>query len=334
MRRVSNYIDAEARALAAPVPERTETYVPIPHNIFINTLKERINNAGYRIAQSKYITSENGNKLIGLYVLENDYAPSRASNPDFGMMVGFRNSYDKSMTVALAAGANVFVCGNGVVTGSMVSFHRKHTGNIEGLLEEKINELFENLLENFVQLTVEIEVFKQTIISRKQKAELLGRLYFEENILSPTQMSIVKRELKHSEHFHDDTLWSLYNNVTEALKTAHPVHYFEKHFKLHEFMTRYAGILAVDEIAIPEMNETAHESAEVNAEAVEFESVERVAEEPTATLTEQFGEVGDGGNAQGEFDETEARRLDEELEEVDEEEEEYDENRGEGRDEF
>lgn len=231
-----------SRAMNANVPARTETYSPIPHSFFLNTISREINgDRGLEVTGQRAYSNLNGHKLVGYTTVQHR---GMESDPDFGleMMMGWKNSYDKSMAAALAAGINVMVCGNGVVAGDMLSFTRKHTGNIQEELSIKVKEAINAMKEGFGNLILEIDIMKDYQLTAKQKAELMGVMYFEENMVTPNQLSVIKKEMEQSEYFKGNTLWDLYNNVTESLKFSNPLNHIEDHMKLHEFMCGVAGI--------------------------------------------------------------------------------------------
>jgi hypothetical protein len=166
------------------------------------------------------------------------------ADPEFGleMMFGGKNSYDKSMAAALVAGASVMICTNGVIGGDMITFKRKHTGTIQEELIAQTTEGIVKMRDGFNNLVLEVDLMKDYGLTPRQKAELLGVMYFEENMVSPNQLSIIKKEMNESEYFRGDSLWDLYNNVTQSLKSSHPLSHIEDHIKLHRFMTSVAGI--------------------------------------------------------------------------------------------
>jgi len=228
-------------AVRATIPARTDTYSPIAHTDFLGGLATKIEENRMRIIERRYYVNNNGNKLVGYYTIEDE---NLETDPDFGiqMMMGFKNSYDKSMTAALAAGANVMICSNGMISGDMVRFTRKHTGTIYQELQVKFSEAVQTMRTGFARMVLEVDLMKEFELTPRQKAEVLGVMYFEEGLVTPNQLSVVKRELSHSDHFRGNTIWDLYNNVTESLKDSHPIRHIEDHIKVHSFMTGVAGI--------------------------------------------------------------------------------------------
>jgi hypothetical protein len=237
------------RAMNAPIPARTETYSPIGHAFFLDTISGEIRaNGGLEVTGTNVFTNGKGTQMVGYTGVKHSRLET---DPDFGleMMIGYKNSYDKSMSAGLAAGINVMVCGNGVVTGDMLSFIRKHTGTIQEELVEKTRQAIVIMKDGFSNLVLEIDIMKDYNLTAKQKAELMGVMYFEEGMVTPNQLSIVKKEMTDSEHFGGNTLWDLYNNVTESFKSSHPIRHIEDHVKLHTFMKGVAGITADIETA-------------------------------------------------------------------------------------
>jgi len=229
------------RALTARVPEMTETYSPISHAEFLSELRQKLEDSQYQVMNQRLFVNGLGTKLVGFY----DVQDTRRETPDdfgFRMSLGFKNSYDKSMTAALVVGATVIICSNGMISGDLITFRRKHTGSVLEELRTKMQQAVLSMNSSFARLMIDAEIMKNYEVTARQKAEILGVLYFEKEIVTPTQLSIVKKELNTSEHFRGNTIWDLYNNVTVALKKSYPFRYVEDHIRLHDFMSDIAGI--------------------------------------------------------------------------------------------
>jgi hypothetical protein len=218
----------ESNLLAVPLPEKTETYTPVPHRILINEIQDKLAARNMQVINRSYSSNNNGQQMVGRFAIQ-------ADDSEMNMMLGFKNSYDKSMTVGLAAGARVIVCSNGMVTGDMVAMKRKHTGAVLEELHDYIIDAVNMLEDNFIELKKDKEIMELTTLNDREQAEILGRLYIEKDIITSTQLNIVKREMEHSENFVGKTAWCLYNNVTESLKTSHVSDMLTDHIGLHKF---------------------------------------------------------------------------------------------------
>jgi hypothetical protein len=251
-----------SRAMNALVPARTESYSPVPHSYFLETVQNVIGARGdLEVTGNRIYTNLNGEKLVGFTTVK---FRGMEVDPEFGleMMLGYKNSYDKSMAAALVAGASVMICSNGCIGGDMLTFKRKHTGTIEEELVEKTALAVNCMRDGFANLVLEVDIMRDYALTPRQKAELLGIMYFEEDMVSPNQLSIIKKEIINSNHFRGNTLWDLYNNVTESLKSSHPLSHIEDHIKLHRFMCGVAGILPEE---IGEVHEMVEESEQNEA---------------------------------------------------------------------
>ncbi len=214
------------------VPERTHSYTPVPHMILLNTIKEKLDKHNLIITQSRYAANFHGKQMFGVYDLN-------IGGSDTNLNIGFRNSYDKTLPVGLVAGGTVIVCSNLMFKGEIKAL-RKHTKNVYNDLDTLIENVISTSVYQYEQLTEDKEKMKLKLLSKTEMAELAGRLYVEEKIISPTQMSILADEIRNSELFSDNTLWDFYNHTTEALKKSHPSKLIPSHIKAHEFVIQFA----------------------------------------------------------------------------------------------
>ena len=83
--------------------------------------------------------------------------------------------------------------------------------------------------------------FKNIEVDGQAQAELLGRMFLKEDIITSTQLNIIKREIKSPTHDYGaaDSMWELYNHVTFAMKQAHPSTWMQDHINVHDFFNKY-----------------------------------------------------------------------------------------------
>ena len=216
------------------MPEATNTYVPVSHYdlaMNVGSIGERV--IDKELHSKKFGLARHGQHMFATYTFKND-------EDEVGMSIGFRNSYDKSMSIGVCVGAKVFVCENLMMTGE-VTFMRKHTGNILDELNSLIFKVLYNSEDKFVQLQEDKESMKEIPINNQRAWETMGVL-FGKGIINTPQISIMRKEWKNPSHdaFDDDSLWSLYNAGTEALKTCSPTRMMSSHIKLHKELTALA----------------------------------------------------------------------------------------------
>jgi hypothetical protein len=237
---VKTTLVSEAQVRNVELPQHGKTYSVIPHGHAIDETKKSLISAGFLLKSEQYRTTLDGQVAQGVYHLE------YGSDPDMGLMFAWSNSYNKSMRFKCAVGGHVFVCMNGVVRGDMSSFVRKHTGSALHEAAQHINDQITNARNHFSTLVQDKEILKDVLLTPRDKGSILGRLFAEQEILTLTQVGIVKRELdkpSHNYNCNPDSAWAMYNHVTVALKESHPNSYLQDHEILHDFFINQYGQL-------------------------------------------------------------------------------------------
>lgn len=237
---VKTALVSEAQVRNVTLPQHGKTYTVIPHGDIIDESHKALNAAGFLVKSTQYKTTLDGQVAQGVYHLE------YGNDPDMGLMFAWSNSYNKSMRFKCAVGAHVFVCMNGVVRGDMSSYVRKHTGSALYEATNHITEQISKAKQYFDVLVQDKELLKDVQLTAADKGTILGRLFAEQEILTLTQVGIVKRELdKPSFNYgcSPDSAWAMYNYVTVALKESHPLTYLQDHERLHQFFIDQYGQL-------------------------------------------------------------------------------------------
>lgn len=238
----------ERELISTPLPEQTATYKPVGHQQLIDLTLESIYQAGFEIAKKEYRSSKGGQIANARYVIKN------VADDEMQLMVGFQNSYDKSLSVKWAIGTQIMICSNGCVSGDFGAFKRKHTGDVQTFTPQHIVEHIKHAGDTFRQIQNEREQMKEIEISKRTMAELIGRMIIEEEIIQSTQLNIIEREMKHPtyEYGNPNSLWTLYQYTTFAMKELHPFLWMNSHLRAHRFFTEAAGIIHSEpKITIP-----------------------------------------------------------------------------------
>lgn len=226
--KINNLTEEELLEVEVPLP--TFSYTPISHKEIIYTIKEQLYIKGFTIKTTNYKSNHAGTKLIGYYGIEH-------SDSEIGLMIAFRNSYNKSMSAGLAVGGQVWICENGIISGD-ISLIRKHTGLANVIVKNKILDSINSFEDSFKEIIIDRDLMKETTITGRNCAELLGRMYIEERIITSSQLDIIKNEIDYSKHFTGNTVWDFYNCITESLKTSTINGYFNDHLKVHNFIKK------------------------------------------------------------------------------------------------
>lgn len=214
------------------VPVQTDSYSPVSHRTIVEEVRGELDRLGLNVLRTTYKPNKLGTQLVG-------YMDINSGDNELNFRVAFRNSYDKTMSAAFVAGTEVVICSNGMVSGQIV-YVRKHTGNILSELRENIRFTINSLEQEFNTLSRHKEIMKTIGIDSNLPAHLVGELFINEDIITSTQLNIIKKELvKPSfEYNTPGSLWELYNHITHSLKTSHPMDYIHRHKELHNYMEK------------------------------------------------------------------------------------------------
>lgn len=227
------------------LPVATESYCPISNEQIIETIVEQLDRNNLTLKSEFHKRDGSCNKFVGGFVIKSEHS-------DMDLLLGYKNSYDKSMTAAFALGVKIMICSNSVVTGE-ISLIRKHTGRADEIIINAISGGITKLGNNFIEnLDKQFDKMKEVKIDKTISASLAGRLYIEEEIITAHQLSILKKEIEKESYNYgvESTLYNLYQATTHSLKNTHPTNWMNSHIKAHEFFMKEAGMI-VPKITIP-----------------------------------------------------------------------------------
>jgi len=225
-----------------PLPNHGKSYTVVSHKSVIDNTLQLLASSGFTIQKEIYRANMNANVAQGIYHIY----PSQTNDEqiknetELGMMFAWTNSYDKSTRFQCAIGAYVMVCYNGMVAGDMMNFKRKHTGSADYDVKVHMADQIKNGEKYYKRILDDKEMLRNTDLSLCSQAELIGRLFVEEDMLDSQQMTCVKAELNKPSYDYsvdsNKSAWAFYNHVTHALKKAHPRDWLQDQQNFHDFM--------------------------------------------------------------------------------------------------
>jgi hypothetical protein len=228
---MKNWKENEDFLKSVEKPTYKGRYCAIPHDLFIDEINNQLNLKGMIVEDKKYLTSSNGEVMMGEYSIKGE-------DLEMNIAISFRNSYNKQVSASIKSGAIVLLCSNGMYSIRGESFKRKHLG-IDAFkdTQKNISLSIDNAHDEYLKLLQDRDELKEKTVTKKIIAELVGDMYLNESIITETQLSLLKQELKISKHFTEDNAWCFYNNVTEVLKDNHPKNYIQQHLKVYSYLS-------------------------------------------------------------------------------------------------
>lgn len=215
--------EVERQALSGIVlPPATDTYMPVGHDTIVDMAEDRLGDMGFRFGNQAHALTHDGARYFGLVELLNG-----AANDDFALVVGLRNSIDKSFPAAMGFGSHVFVCDN-LAFGAEIRFSRKHTVHIMRDLPDLIGKAV-NQTNLFRQnQEARFEHYQEFRIRSRQQADHIIVEMLRREVINTSRVQKVVNEWDEPSHEHGGrTAWRMFNAATEALKPANkgvPLH--------------------------------------------------------------------------------------------------------------
>jgi len=221
-------------------PRGTKTWNPIPHRRMLELVEGAVEKVGLHVVEQAHGVMADGSRYFGLLELRNG-----KNADDYGLVVGLRNSTDKSLKAGLAVGSTVFVCDNLAFSADIV-IGRKHTLNIDEDLPELVVDAVSRLGAMRVKQDTRIAAYKTTEITDSQVNDLVIR-GLDKEIFTATRIPKILaeyREPRHPEFAVAKNGWRFFNAVTEIAKESPFFDRPKQTIALHELMDGVCGVTA------------------------------------------------------------------------------------------
>lgn len=226
-------------------PAATRTWQPVSHESLITKVTRGLDNAGYQVTNEAHALSKGGDRYFGLFQIE----PNREDltslvSPDYSLVLGLRNSHDKTFPAALVLGAQVFVCDNLSFSGE-IKLARKHTRYIERDLPSVIGRACGQLADKYAKDSQRFEAYKHVELGDRDAHDLIIRA-LDNGAVCGSQVTKVLSEYRtprHPEFAEGKTVWRLYNAFTEVAKENSLFALPKRTQSLHGILGSHVGIV-------------------------------------------------------------------------------------------
>jgi hypothetical protein len=220
------------------VPPPTATWFPLSHASVLDRVEHTLLDSGFHPSKVSLALSADNARCFGIIDLA---TPIRQG---VSLTVGFRNSIDRSLPIAMCAGNRVFVCDN-LAFRSEIVVARKHTKFGEVRFGEAIARAVGSLNQFKEAEAQRIQFFQQNEI-RDDKADALILRAYETDLVSHYYLPRVIEEWRKPTFadFEARTFWSLENAFTTALADIgkrNPQRYCGLTIALQGLLTKASG---------------------------------------------------------------------------------------------
>lgn len=214
------------------LPRETTSYKPVPHRQIIESVLEGAYKQGIPVISETYRANKEGRQVQGEFRLK------YGDDKDMCPMIVFQNSYDKSMSLKVAIGNQVFVCTNGAVWGDMGAMRHKHVGEIQTITPTTIQTYFDEVEGHYMPMIRRKERMKTIDVDRHLAAQLVGELFLNEGLVNSEQLMIIKGQVEKPSYDYQapGSLYEFWNHVTHAYKWEHPGNFLKNQLGLSAFL--------------------------------------------------------------------------------------------------
>ena len=201
---------------AVPTPEATDTHFPISHDVMIDTTLRSLQHGGWIVdpEMMEFGLWSEQQRMFGVMPLIGE------QDQDYQLVVGIRNSHDRSFAAGICLGARVFVCDNLAFSSEVVRL-RKHTRHIMRDLDRILSEAIGEIGMHRIRQEDRIRAYKLTECDDALAHDLLIRAV-DAQVMANSYIPKVLDQWRAPLHedFEARTIWSLQNAFTEAFKTS------------------------------------------------------------------------------------------------------------------
>ena len=213
-------------------PRKTASWKPLRHKLVADTVIARAEKAGLTVRNERWAVMDGAlypepgarvdvpsGRLFGTV----DFERVEGIDLPDGLTpsIGIRHANDKTLALSVMAGARVFVCANGVFSGSEYVVSRRHTSQID--LKQEVDAALEAFLDSVRGLGGLVGCLQARRLTPRTAHSVVieaakAGAYASSHILD------VVRAYEEPEHreFKPRTGWSLYNACTSVMKRQSP----------------------------------------------------------------------------------------------------------------
>lgn len=199
----------------AATPPGSRTWVPVPHHRLLDQVESTLVAGGLEIVGQAHALWSEGLRYFGLLEVRNGQAPQ-----DYALVLGLRNSHDKSFPATIGLGSGTFVCDN-LAFSAEVQIARRHTRFIERDLPRVVNTAIGRLSDMRGQQETRIQGYKESHLDDRTVHDFVIRAV-DAGVLPVTQVPGVLAEWRAPKFVEfaegGPTAWRLFNSFTEVWK--------------------------------------------------------------------------------------------------------------------
>lgn len=208
--------------LSIPTPEETKSYKPITVASIFDTINTLSQEKDFFIQHEVLETKQHGQ-------MQKMRFQFYTGVPKYAFEIAVLNSYNKTIALRAGSGAVASICWNLQVMAPS-KIHEKHMGDVQEDLYTFLKSSFDEKANQLLNVQTIERAFDFVPLTRREMAELAGRLFYEEELVGPRQAEVIRKEMSNPSFKYDcnlESLNGLYQHVTYAIQDEHPMTFLQ-----------------------------------------------------------------------------------------------------------
>ncbi len=225
--------------LALPTPEGTDTHTTVPHAKVVETALEALAYRRIDVLKEEYGISKDANRMFGVLTLSIGEDGDRADRVN--LVLGIRNSNDKSFALGMVAGFRVFVCDNLSFKGEFFAIAKRHSRK---LLENFVDHIclgVDRVQRHYEPMQEQVNAWRHHELPDIQARNVIYQAFIAGELDAPKHLASVVHDTYFNprmSEFEPRTLWSLQNSFTTAFKMLDPLPQYRATSSLGELFSK------------------------------------------------------------------------------------------------
>ncbi len=219
--------------LSIPTPEETKSYKPITVASIFDTINTLSLEKNFYIQNEILDTKQKG-------LMQKMRFQFYTGVPKYAFEIAVLNSYNKTIALRAGAGSCATICWNLCVMAPS-KVHEKHMGTVQEDLYNFLKSAFDEKANQIQNAQLLENAFDYVPLTRKEMAELAGRLFYEEELMGAQQAEIIRKEMSNPSFKYDcnlESLNGLYQHVTYAIQNEHPTSFLQTQQGVQSFFVK------------------------------------------------------------------------------------------------
>lgn len=208
------------------------SHVILPHHMLVDRVLESLEYRKINVLKDEYAIGRDGARLFGMMTLD-------IQQDGISLVMGLRNSHDKSFSLGIVAGFRVFVCDNLAFSGDFQPLAKKHSKHLMSALPDAISIGIDRTQRQFQPIMQNVNRWKDFDLSDSAARSVIYDAFILGQLDAPERLASDVHEMYFNpphDEFKARNMWSMHNAFTEAFKKLDPMPQYKALASLDDYL--------------------------------------------------------------------------------------------------